>query len=66
MFVIFFTKNLDDVRLKNIFLDFSRNLVYNLDILKGRLLKWLLSLYYVFCALDLRVLVCPLWVRVRS
>ena len=34
-----FTKNLDDIRLKNIFLDIFRNLVYNLDILKGRLLK---------------------------
>lgn len=61
-----FHKNLDDVRLKNIFLDFSRNLAYNLGILKGRLLKWLLSLCCVFCLLDLRVLVCLLLVRVRS
>ena len=66
MFVIFFTKNLDDVRLKNIFFDFSQNLVYNLGILKGRPLKWLLLLCCVFCPLDLRALVCPLWVRVRS
>lgn len=61
-----FTKNLDDIRLKNIFLDIFRNLVYNLDILKGRFLKWLLSLCCVFCPLGLRVLVCPLWVRIRS
>lgn len=33
-FVKDFTKNLDDIRLKNIFLDIFRNLVYNLDILK--------------------------------
>lgn len=29
-----FTKKLDEGRLKNIFLDFFRNLVYTLDILK--------------------------------
>ena len=31
-----FTKNLDECRLKNIFLDFFRNLVYTLGILKKK------------------------------
>lgn len=31
-----FTKNLDEHRLKNIFLDFFRNLVYTLGILKKK------------------------------
>lgn len=31
-----FTKKLDECRLKNIFLDFSRNLVYTLGILKKK------------------------------
>lgn len=35
-FVNVFTKNLDDFRLTNIFLDFFRNLVYTLDTLKKK------------------------------
>lgn len=36
MIVKDFTKNLDECRLKNIFLDFFRNLVYTLGILKKK------------------------------
>ena len=44
-----------------------KNIVYfNYSKEEMRFLKWLLSLCLVFCSLGLRVLVCPLWVCVRS